>query len=225
MRLDSNFDVAGSRDVDDACVMTVLGPLAADELGVVLPHEHLLIDTTVCYWQEPADGSGVADEHEPVEITKLGLLRRNLFALRDNLVLDDPELAVQELAAFRAFGGGTVVDLTLPDIGRDPLALQEIARRSGVQIVMGCGHYIHLAHPQTLDDEPLEAIAERMMVELTRESARRAFDLGSSAKSALGTRFTATRRKCCGPQREHNGQPASRSRSTSTSRLATATRC
>jgi phosphotriesterase-related protein len=152
---------------DDARVMTVLGPLAADELGVVLPHEHLLIDTTVCYWQEPADGSSVADAHEPVEITKLGLLRRNLFALRDNLVLDDPELAVAELAAFRELGGNTVVDLTLPDIGRDPLALQEIARRSGVQIVMGCGHYIHLAHPQTLGDEPLEAIAERLIMELT----------------------------------------------------------
>ena len=142
--------------------MTVCGPVAAAELGVVLPHEHVLTDTTVCYWQEQVEGAGL----EPVEITKLGLLRRNLFALRDNLVLDDHDLAVAELDEFRRLGGGTVVDLTLADIGRDPLALREIAKRSRVQIVMGCGHYIHLAHPAALDSEPVEAIAERLTKEL-----------------------------------------------------------
>jgi len=121
---------------------------------VVLPHEHVLVDTTVCYWQEPEDG---ATSHGPVEMSKLGSLRRNLFALRDNLVLDNHALAVAELDEFRRLGGGTVVDLTLADIGRDPLALQDIARRSGVHIIMGCGHYIHLAHPESLESEPLEA--------------------------------------------------------------------
>jgi phosphotriesterase-related protein len=144
--------------------MTVLGPVQADEVGVVLPHEHVLIDTTVCYWQEPENG---AAGHEPVEMSKLGSLRRNLFALRDNLVLDDHALAVSELEEFRQLGGGTVVDLTLPDPGRDPLSLQEIARESGVYIVMGCGHYIHLAHPDTLESEPLEAIAERLITEIS----------------------------------------------------------
>lgn len=152
---------------DDARVMTVLGPVAASELGVVLPHEHLLIDTTVCYWQEPAETSEQPLEDGPVEITKLGLLRRNLFALRDNLVLSDVDLAVAELAEFRKLGGGTIVDVTLADIGRDPVALQTIARASGVHVVMGCGHYIHLAHPESLDEEPLEAIAERLTRELT----------------------------------------------------------
>ena len=150
-----------------APVMTVLGPVPAGELGVVLPHEHLLIDTTSCYWQPPADATQRALGESPVEITKLGLLRRNLFALRDNLVLPDVELAIAEAMDFRELGGGTVVDVTLPDIGRDPTALQAISRRTGLHIVMGCGHYIHLAHPPGLDEEPLEAIAERLIEELT----------------------------------------------------------
>lgn len=155
------------RFVPDGRVMTVAGPVPAVELGVVLPHEHLLTDTTVCYWQEPAEGSALAALQGPVEMGKLGFLRRNLFALRDNLVLDDRELAVAELAEFRELGGGTVVDVTPVEIGRDPVALREIASRSGVQVVMGCGHYIHLAHARALEDEPLEAIAERLTRELT----------------------------------------------------------
>jgi phosphotriesterase-related protein len=31
-----------------------------------------------------------------------------------------------------------------------------------VHVVAGCGHYVHLAHPPSLQDEPLEAIAERI---------------------------------------------------------------
>jgi phosphotriesterase-related protein len=151
----------------DSTVMTVLGPVPATELGVVLPHEHLLIDTTAGYWQPPADATQRAIAESPVDITKLGLLRRNLFALRDNLVLSDVDLAVSEAAEFGRLGGGTVVDVTLPDIGRDPIALQTIARRTGLRIVMGCGHYVHLAHPPSLDEERLEAIAERLIEELT----------------------------------------------------------
>ena len=54
--------------------MTVLGPVDAKDLGVVLPHEHILID-----------------------------LRHHAFAVE--AILDDPELAVDELQGFRAAGG------------------------------------------------------------------------------------------------------------------------
>lgn len=150
----------------DGAVTTVLGPVPAQELGVVLPHEHLLIDTT-CYYQPPAEASARALGESPVEITKLGLLRRNLYLLRDNLVLADVDTAVEEAMEFRKLGGGAIVDLSLPDIGRDPLALQTISRLTGLHVVMGCGHYVHHAHPPSLDDEPVEAIAERLIGEVT----------------------------------------------------------
>ena len=146
--------------------MTVLGRVASSELGIVLPHEHLLIDVT-SYWTPPEDASLAGLAEAPVEITKLGLLRRNLLLLRDNLLLTDRDLAVEELLAFRDLGGGTLVDVTLADIGRDPVALREISRRTGVHVVMGCGHYVHLAHPPGLDEEPLELIEERLIREIT----------------------------------------------------------
>ncbi len=147
-------------------VNTVLGPVAPSELGIVLPHEHLLVDTT-CYYQPAAEASARALGEGPVDITKLGRLRRNLFLVRDNLVLDDVDLAIEEAQEFRKLGGGTIVDLTLPDIGRDPVALQAISRMTGLHVVMGCGHYVHHAHPQDLDRETIDSVAQRLIGELT----------------------------------------------------------
>jgi predicted metal-dependent phosphotriesterase family hydrolase len=89
--------------------MTVLGPVAADELGVTLPHEHVFID----------------------------LMRE----YRGDGLLHDEALAARELAAFRDAGGSTIVDCTSGDVGRDPLALRRVAQATGVNVVMGSGHY------------------------------------------------------------------------------------
>jgi predicted metal-dependent phosphotriesterase family hydrolase len=89
--------------------MTVTGPVPADALGVVLPHEHLFTDV--------------------------------LREYRGTGLLHDVDLAVEELGLFADAGGGTLVELTTREIGRDPVGLAEVSRRSGVRIVMGCGHY------------------------------------------------------------------------------------
>jgi phosphotriesterase-related protein len=152
--------------VPDAQVTTVLGPVAADELGITTTHEHLLVDVRDAYWRLPEDRALQEFALQPVELENLYLLRRNFVSNRDNLVLDDLDLAVAELAKFRELGGSTLVEVSLPDIGRDPLALAEISRRTGVNVVAGCGHYVHLAHPDGLAEEPVEAVAERIEREL-----------------------------------------------------------
>jgi len=90
-------------------IMTVTGPVAPGDLGVVLPHEHVFIDLVREY--------------------------------RGNGLLNDEDLAKAEVAALREAGGGTLVDLTLDEIGRDPAALRRVGEATGVRIVMGCGHY------------------------------------------------------------------------------------
>jgi phosphotriesterase-related protein len=151
---------------DDERVMTVLGPVSAAELGPTLTHEHLLVDLN-CWWSAPKEATllGLANAH--VDIQNLGILRRNCFLIRENIVLTELDLAVDEILEFRKLGGGTIVEVTLPDIGRDPVALQMAARMSGLNIVSGCGHYVHRAHPATLNDEPIGAIADRLIGELT----------------------------------------------------------
>jgi phosphotriesterase-related protein len=146
-------------------VMTVLGPVPADELGPTIMHEHVLINME-CYWQPPREVSLRTIAEGPVEMTKLGILRRNPLLIRDNVMLTDLDLAIDELREFRMLGGGTIVDVTLADIGRDPRALQIASRMTGLNIVCGCGHYLHLAHPASLAEESIESIAERIVREV-----------------------------------------------------------
>jgi phosphotriesterase-related protein len=82
-------------------------------------------------------------------------------------VLNEVELAVDELAPFRAAGGRAVVEVTPPDLGRDPLRLREISRRSGVHVVMGTGWYRRAFYPEHLDRTPTAALADAMVTELT----------------------------------------------------------
>ena len=147
--------------------VTVHGPIPADALGATLVHEHIFIELEV--WLTPA----LTEEAQRLAEAEVGPqieaeLRRDPFAVRDNLRLDDDALAAEELRLFFEAGGRTVVDLTLPDIGRDPARLRRIAQATGLNVVMGCGHYIGPAHPPGLAAETVEDIAERLLRELLR---------------------------------------------------------
>ncbi len=110
-------------------VQTVLGPIDPADLGWTLPHEH----TAIALWHIPN--------------------RWDYWELRR----DEPVI-VDELAAFRAAGGGALVDLTLEGVGRDPAWLAGLARATGLHLVMGAGWY-RGAH------YPLEALIDRRSVD------------------------------------------------------------
>jgi phosphotriesterase-related protein len=127
-------------------VMTVLGPIPVEAMGVTLMHEHILLDTS-SWWRRPCCASHIALAEKPIDITMIGELRMNPFLNRDNCFLLDTDLAVEELGKFAELGGATVVDPTCLGIGRDPEALQRISRRTGLNIVMGAGYYLGQSHP------------------------------------------------------------------------------
>jgi predicted metal-dependent phosphotriesterase family hydrolase len=60
---------------------------------------------------------------------------------RGNGLLHDESLAVEEVARFRVAGGATIVDCTSEGLGRDPAALLRVSSATGVNVVMGSGHY------------------------------------------------------------------------------------
>lgn len=132
---------------------TVLGPVAPDRLGHIQPHEHLLADLSR---YAPDDGVD-----EP-------LTSANYFAARvdrDNrrdMVLDEVDTAADELALYREAGGGTVVDATPVGLGRDPAGLREIARRTGVHVVMGSGYYVAAFHPPQVASLSRDAITRQI---------------------------------------------------------------
>lgn len=128
-----------------AFVQTVLGPIDPGEVGQTLIHEHLLIENPS--FVEPDGAAERVLANQTLGLANLGWIRRNWTSNADNLVLDDEALAIREVGAFAALGGRTIVDPTVPGIGRDPLALARISRESGLHVVMGAGAYVESTHP------------------------------------------------------------------------------
>ena len=144
---------------------TVRGPVPVSELGVVLPHEHLLIDIRGSAFQEPSDDRSRELARRPVALEDLGWIRRHWTSNIDNLHQLDPELAIAELAPFAATGGGTIVDATVPGIGRDPMALVRISEAVGVHIVMGAGSYLEPTHPADVRAMDGRGLHDRVVAE------------------------------------------------------------
>ena len=92
-------------------VNTVLGPVSADELGVVAVHEALL--------------SVVPGAEHAYDIT---MDRAEIF-----------EILAGKLRDFRAHGGGTIVDSTGMFHGRDVNLYEALSRSTGVHIVASTG--------------------------------------------------------------------------------------
>lgn len=144
---------------------TVCGSINRDELGTVTTHEHVLLDLTAFYHELPVPG--IDDPaSQKVEMWNLGILSRDCYALKDNLLLDNEKLAVEELNFFKRAGGDTVVDASLPGIGRDPQALKRISEATGLNIIMGTGFYVGETHPEYLDSMSDEQIADLMINEI-----------------------------------------------------------
>ena len=146
-------------------VKSVTKELSRKDLGTVTTHEHVLLDLTAFYQALPV--KGVEDPAtQPVEMWNLGILSRDCYALRDNLLLDNEKVAVEELNFFKNAGGDTVVDASLPGIGRDPEALVRISKATGLNIIMGTGFYVGETHPKEFDTMTDEEIAALMVKEL-----------------------------------------------------------
>jgi phosphotriesterase-related protein len=142
----------------DGFAMTVLGEISGSELGATLMHEHVFVDFS--YYASEVDAD------LPLTLENLGRLRMNPGASSRACQLVDLELAVSEVGEFRRFGGGTIVELSLADIGRDPAALAEVSRRTGVQIVAGCGYYVFPTHPPGLAARSEDDVAEELIDEI-----------------------------------------------------------
>ena len=145
--------------VRSGMVRTVLGPIPVEAIGVTLMHEHLLLDTS-SWWRRPCCASDIGFAERPLDVSMIGDLRMNPFFNRDNCGLLDAKVAIEELGAVVEYGGQTIVDPTNLGIGRDPSALQRVARRTGLNIVMGAGFYLEPSHPDYVKSMSVEAIAE-----------------------------------------------------------------
>ena len=122
-------------------VMTVSGPIPPDRLGFTLPHEH----TGIFLWH-------IEKRWDYWELTP------------------DEDLLIEELRDLRRRGGGTLVDLTLDGVGRDPHRLRRLASATGLNIVMGSGWYrgAHYPPEALIDRRSVDDLADAIVMEFEK---------------------------------------------------------
>lgn len=154
--------------VHSLLVQTVVGPVAPDQLGRTLMHEHLLASQVPRNGNSP--GRTLADRSRwdlPITLENLHDVRRHSDLYRFDLDLTSSEEAIDELSYFTAAGGGCIVDATSLGIGRDPAGLRAISQATGVHVLMGCGFYCAPFHPPEVARASEEALVDRMIRDLT----------------------------------------------------------
>jgi phosphotriesterase-related protein len=113
-------------------VMTVLGEIGVEDLGVTQMHEHVLAN---------------------------GDLNGNDY----NMVMDDVEVAIEEIRYFKSAGGRTIVDLTCAGLGQDIRGVKRVSEETGVQIVASTGFYQECTYPSYVFQETADQLARRMI--------------------------------------------------------------
>lgn len=101
-------------------VQTALGPVPGDQLGLTHGHEHLFVSSA-------------------------GLREFYPWLFDTEAELDH---VTAELIEAREAGVRTIVDVTTPDLGRQPELIRTVSERSGVNVVVATG--IWLDHPRAL---------------------------------------------------------------------------
>ena len=152
-------------------IMTVTGPISADQLGFTLTHEHIFLDLMRDAWVGPN-------------------------------YLNDPELAEIELRAYKDAGGVTLVDQTsggLRENDQDllfdedlnhlkhPIAVREMAQKTGINIVLGCGWYRETYYEPRLWRMKTDEIAEEMVRDLA--AGIDGTDVRAGAIGEIGSHF------------------------------------
>ena len=146
-----------TRDTMRGRAQTVLGPIDPGALGATLMHEHLL-------WDIRTPAMRAAPDQGP-EITlcncfSIGYGRRKVPG---NFRLTCEATATEELRIMAAAGGRTVVELSSGGLDPRPNGLVALARDAGVNVIMGCGHYVHEYQPLANQARTVENFAAEMI--------------------------------------------------------------
>jgi phosphotriesterase-related protein len=161
-------------------VQTVLGRISPDELGITLPHEHLLLDMSY-YFVEPTEVRQKNMAYSPVCMELASWLRVHRLQNLDNLKLESEETAIREALLFKHAGGNSIVELSNIGMSRNPEGLVRISQATDLHIIMGSGYYIDISHPEDLIRKTEEQIAREIIhdiVDGVRDTGIRAGIIG-----------------------------------------------
>ncbi|MGX1738420.1 phosphotriesterase family protein [Corynebacterium flavescens] len=176
-------------------VQTVLGDVSKEELGMVLPHEHLFNDLSSEVAPATYPSTRVLAEAK-VAADWQYLLRQDPYSCADNMAEKPVSDVVDEVLAFKRAGGGTVVDATgSASIGRNAPKLRDVALHTGLNIVMSAGPYIEKFEKAVLVESSPQAIADGLIKDLTVGVGSTSIKAGVIGEIGVSPAFTTGEHK------------------------------
>ena len=174
-----------------ATISTVTGPIDSAQLGMVLPHEHLVSDISPSFALSGDDDIDAMLDR-PVAPDLAWLLSQYPYNSRDNCRMDDVAAVLDDLSGFAQIGGGTVVDLTSANEGRSREALAQLSSQSGVNIIMGSGWYLESSETPRMRSATVDELTTDLLTDF-RESP---FPPGVIGEIGISPGFTAAEERC-----------------------------
>lgn len=149
-------------------VMTVQGPVAPADIGATLTHEHIFWDGSVSWDPDSSDLPDPSLATARMEPSLAGLARWNGRAIKDNLVQapDEYEMIAEEVSEAAAAGVSCIVDLTNVGLNPAPELLKRLSTELRLNIVAGCGFYVHRSHPEWLERAEEDEITSVIVKEI-----------------------------------------------------------
>jgi phosphotriesterase-related protein len=123
-------------DLSQPHIMTVLGPISPEELGICLHHEHILCDPAAVTRDDP------------------------------DYRLDREDLAAEELDAYVTMNGRGIVDCSPRDYGRNAAGLVRIAGYEPVHIIAVTGRHKHLHAERMPNARDVDALTAEFIGDL-----------------------------------------------------------
>jgi phosphotriesterase-related protein len=141
------------RDALRGRAQTVLGVIDPGELGPTLMHEHLLFDIRTPSMR------AASDQGPEITLCNCFAINYGRKKVPANFRLLCEATAADEIKQIVPLGGRSVVELSSGGLDPRPNGLVAVARESGVNIVMGCGHYVDEYQPQSNRARSVEQFA------------------------------------------------------------------
>jgi phosphotriesterase-related protein len=182
-------------------IVTVNGPIEADQLGPTLAHEHIFCDTSGDFREPPGHIQSLmaamgVDLEDDITLGSLGFLWREPQWSVSNQILDSYSDAVEELRWARRAGITAVIDPTPIGLGRKPAALRRLSVELGMHVVAATGYYRDKFHPPqvaTMTVAEIESVIYREVTEGMDETGVRAGLIGELGTS--GEQITPSEEK------------------------------
>jgi phosphotriesterase-related protein len=175
-------------------IQTVRGAIPGERLGVTSTHEHVLVDLSGLQ-KAPVEASRRAKFYAPVSIELLGSINYGGQTNLDNSRLVDIDTAIEETTIFKRAGGDTIVEATSIGIGRDPDGLRQIARATGLNIVMGASYYVGASHPADMDARSEDSIVDEIVRDIREGVGQSGVRAGVIGEVGCSWPLTANERK------------------------------